>query len=77
MHVYKEQAHDLISQLVESDDPEIELRCQRWINARFALHAKLYSREQEMMNDTFHEPFRRFVKTHLNTPKSLYRFLFL
>jgi hypothetical protein len=58
----KEQAHDLISQLVESDDPEIELRCQRWINARFALHPKLYSHEQEMMNDTFNEPFRRFVR---------------
>jgi hypothetical protein len=54
----KDQAHDLISHVVESEDTETQKRC----TARFVLHPKLYSQEQEMMNETFHEPFRHFVR---------------
>jgi hypothetical protein len=61
----KDQAHDLISRLVEGDDAEIQKRCSEWQTARFALHPKLYSQDQEWMNETFHEPFRHFVRQRI------------
>jgi len=61
----KDQAHDFISQLVESTDSEIQKRCAEWRTARFVLHPKLYSQEQEWMNETFHEPFRHFVRQRI------------
>jgi hypothetical protein len=61
----KDQAHDLISQLVECDDTEIQRRCAEWQTARFALYPDIYKQDQEWMNETFHEPFRHFVRERI------------
>jgi hypothetical protein len=61
----KDQAHDLISQLVESEDADIQKRCHEWQTARFVLHPDIYKQDQEWMNETFHEPFRHFVRERI------------
>ncbi len=61
----KDQAHDLISQLVESEDADIQKRCHDWQTARFVLHPNIYKQDQEWMNETFHEPFRHFVRERI------------
>src|SRR5712691_4639647 len=61
----KDQAHDLISDLVESEDAEMQTRCAEWRTARFVLYPRLYAQEREQMNELFHEPFRHFVRERI------------